>query len=342
MLATARATRRADAVLGAIATALVEQGVVGGDLRFETLDPALAPGAFPSSRLAVDAPGEAAPLADAISAALANVEGATVSRATSETTERLRISLDGAEVSSIEIHSARVAAPPDAKPRIAIVIDDVGYAEGPVRELLAISDRLTFSVLPYAPNSGELAEEIHRSGAEVMLHLPMEPDGKPGGFSREGMLLSTMPPSILRDRVSEALRKIPHVRGVNNHMGSKLTALPAPMHVVMDELASRRLFFLDSRTTADTVALKAARKAGVPSAERDVFLDDTATVDAILAQVGELERRAKRRGSGIAIGHPYPETIRALQKAVPRLLERGFEIVPASELVVRREIQRPN
>jgi uncharacterized protein len=160
----------------------------------------------------------------------------------------------------------------------------------------------------------------------------MQPEGEPGGFSREGMLLESMDAAALRALVASGLDKVPHASGVNNHMGSVLTARADPMRIVMEELAGRRLFFLDSRTTAKTVAYRLAREAGVPSAERDVFLDDVAEKKAIAAQLARLETLATRHGSAIAIGHPYPETVEALLAWLPGLEDEGFELVPASRL----------
>jgi polysaccharide deacetylase 2 family uncharacterized protein YibQ len=136
----------------------------------------------------------------------------------------------------------------------------------------------------------------------------------------------------LRKTLADDLDAVPNATGVNNHMGSVLTANADAMRVVMGELAQRRLFFLDSRTTAKTVAYRLAREAGVPSAERDVFLDDIAEKKAIAAQLARLEALAQRHGTAVAIGHPYPETVESLLEWLPTLAEKDLALVPASQL----------
>lgn len=337
ILRAARVARSAEKVSAAIAEALLERGVTRGDVRYETQTPPAKPDGFPRTEMAVDVREASAPLAELLEARMGAVEDATVVRAPvkgAAGAERVSVRIGGAEVAVVEIHPLKVVTPESGKPRIAIVIDDVGYTEDRVRELLAASDKITFAVLPYGPHVKTLADELHAAGAEVMLHLPMEPHGEPGGLSREGMLMSSMPEEILRSRIADALLAVPHVSGVNNHMGSRLTAEEPAMKVVMTEMKKRGLFFLDSRTSPDTVAYRAARAGGVRALERDVFLDDVAEVSAILEQVKVLRARATARGSAVAIGHPYPETVRALKIAIPALLRDGFEIVPASTLAV--------
>jgi polysaccharide deacetylase 2 family uncharacterized protein YibQ len=129
------------------------------------------------------------------------------------------------------------------------------------------------------------------------------------------------------------LETVPHAAGVNNHQGSRATADPALMQALMPALRERGLFFIDSRTTAATVAYDAAESAGVRSASRKVFLDDTATREAVLAQLDLAARDALRDGSAIAIGHPHPATIVALAEGVPGLESKGIRLVFASDLV---------
>lgn len=338
MLRRNRALKGAEEVGAALARVLDEQGVSRGDIRYETRRD--APGSpIPRTEMAIDVRGEAGAVASALAEALGALGSVQVERrphrASDGGAERLSVRRDGAELYALELFPIQSVPSEKSKPRIAIVIDDIGYTKERVHELLALSNRLTFAVLPYGPYVVELAGEIHARGAEVMLHMPMEPRGKPGGLSREGMLLDSMPEEILRTRLAEALLKVPHATGVNNHMGSHLTTRREAMDVVMDELVRRDLLFVDSRTSVETVAYRAARDRGVRAVERDVFLDDVAEVGAILVQIEQLEARARKRGSALAIGHPYPATVRALQIAVPRMLERGFEIVPASELAGR-------
>lgn len=335
ILASARAQRRADELSAALGRVLAEHGVGRGDVRYESVvAPEEGRASFPHTEMAVDVTLDVSSILEPLEAAVRKLEGATVRRESRAEHERVSFRLDGAEVVAVELYPMRLPAG-GGGPRIAIVIDDVGYAREPIYRLLGASTQVTFAVLPYGPYAKDLAGEIHAQGAQVMLHLPMQPEGEPGGFSKDGMLLESMDAARLRALVNEGLEKVPHAAGVNNHMGSVLTARAEPMRIVMDELAARgasHLFFLDSRTTAKTVAYRLAREAGVPAAERDVFLDDVASEKAIAAQLARLEALANKHGSAIAIGHPYPETVNALLAWLPGLEEKGFELVPASRL----------
>ena len=223
--------------------------------------------------------------------------------------------------------------------RVSIVIDDLGQELRPVHELLREPYPLTFSVLPDLPNSRATAAAAHESDREVMLHLPMEPLAtkmNPGaGAIRVGM------PGLEVDRVIESdLQSVPYVAGVNNHMGSRATSDPQLMAEVMKQLAARRLYFIDSRTAGSTVALDAARRAGIPAFYRSVFLDDTETVDYTLGQLRRLRAAVEAHGIALAIGHPHPTTIAALASFLPTLERDDIEIVPASRLVELAESAR--
>lgn len=333
--AFARAARRADELSAAVARVLAERGVGRGDVRYESVAPA-APAEgrpFPRSEMAIDVSHDPGVLAEMLEKAVRPLDGGTVRRETRVDHERLSFRLDGAEVIFVELHPLRLPAGEGDGPRIAIVIDDVGYTREPVYRLLGIAPEMTFAVLPYGPHAATLAAEIHAQGGEVMLHMPMQPEGVGGrGFSRESMLMSDMSEAEMVRTLAEALLKIPHVTGVNNHMGSALTADPSAMKVVMRELSERRLFFVDSRTSPRTVAYRVARELGVPSAERDVFLDDVAEPRAIEAELARLETLARKHDSAIAIGHPYPETIEALVRWIPTLEEKGIRLVRVSKL----------
>jgi polysaccharide deacetylase 2 family uncharacterized protein YibQ len=224
--------------------------------------------------------------------------------------------------------------------RAAVIMDDLGNDPGAAKMLLALPYPLTFSVLPDLPHSVRTADEAHAHGREVMLHLPMEPEpgapARPGpGEIKVGMTRAEV------ERMLEAdLDSVPHAAGINNHMGSRATADAALMAAVMRVVARRRLFFVDSRTTAQSTALHAARRAGVPSFYRSVFLDDTETVDYTLGQLRLFRRDIEAQGAAIAIGHPHPSTIAALKRFLPELERDGIELVPASELVRLPETAR--
>jgi polysaccharide deacetylase 2 family uncharacterized protein YibQ len=220
-------------------------------------------------------------------------------------------------------------SPSDA--RLAIILDDMGNDEGAAKALLELPVPLTFSVLPGLPSSSEVAEDAYRRGDQVMLHLPMQSQAGDEGQTTE--LRVGMNAGQVKTTIAGMLQAVPHVIGVNNHEGSRATADPALMNELMPLLRERNLFFIDSRTTAATVAYEAAAHAGVPAASRKVFLDDNISRDAILAQLDIARQDALRDGSAIAIGHPHAATIQALSEALPRLRTEGVRLVFVSELV---------
>lgn len=207
-------------------------------------------------------------------------------------------------------------APEPALPRLAIIIDDLGYAEPElVTRLVAQPVPFTVAVLPYQEHTKASAEIAHKAGKEVILHLPMEgrEDKDPGPDA----LLDRLPEADLRARTRKALAEVPYIAGANNHMGSKLTADRPRMRTVLEEFKGRKLFFVDSRTTKDTVAYDVAKELGLPSASRKVFLDDSKDFEEIRKQWERAVGLAKKDGEAIAIGHIYPETVAALEKLIP-------------------------
>ncbi|HEV2288018.1 MAG TPA: divergent polysaccharide deacetylase family protein [Candidatus Acidoferrales bacterium] len=250
---------------------------------------------------------------------------------------RFDLLLRGVRIESVRIGAPRSAnanqlAPSETGPRLAIIIDDIGADAAAAQTLLKLPVPLTFSVLPDQPHSAEIAEAVFRRGDQVMLHLPMEFEGstaKPEAVElRVGMNQSEVE-SIL----AAMLANVPHAIGVNNHEGSRATADPQLMAELMPALRARNLFFIDSRTTAATVAYDEAEQAGVPAASRNVFLDDVETRGAILGQLDLAVRDAQKQGSAIAIGHPHPATIAALAEELPQLKSRGIQLVFVSTLV---------
>jgi hypothetical protein len=217
--------------------------------------------------------------------------------------------------------------------RAAIVIDDMGRDLEAARKLLEIDAPLTFSVLPHLRYSQETAEEAHRAGREVMLHLPMEPEPNGHASAGEGALRVGMDRADVERIVADALDAVPYAAGVNNHMGSRATQNAALMAEVMQTLAGRRLYFIDSRTTAASTALDAARRQHLPAFYRAVFLDDTQTVDYTLGQLRQFQRKIEQDGVALAIGHPHPTTLTALEQFLPELDRADIELVAPSQVV---------
>jgi polysaccharide deacetylase 2 family uncharacterized protein YibQ len=237
------------------------------------------------------------------------------------------------------IHIVAPLAPPRpparqgaSNPRLAIIIDDLGYDRPAADRALALPFPLTFSVLPHLQLSTEVAEEAYRRGDEVLLHLPMESEAQ-GAKPEDAELRVGMNAQQIDQMLEGMLETVPHAAGVNNHQGSRATSDQALMDALMPELRKRGLFFIDSRTIASTVAYDTAERSGVHAASRKIFLDDTPTREAILAQLDLAARDALRDGFAIAIGHPHPATIAALTVGVPRLESRGIRFVFASDVV---------
>jgi polysaccharide deacetylase 2 family uncharacterized protein YibQ len=222
--------------------------------------------------------------------------------------------------------------------RAAIIVDDLGQNLEATRKLLALPYPITFSVLPHLRHSLDTAEEAHRAGREVMLHLPMEPDSPvpPGrGEIRVGMQAWEV-----ERIVEDDLASVPYAVGVNNHMGSRATTNTALMGELAEVLAERRLYFVDSRTTPASVAFDVARRKGVATFYRSVFLDDTETVAYTLGQLREFRRVIDEQGAALAIGHPNPTTVTALTRFLPELERADIQLVPASRLLQLPEVAR--
>jgi len=224
----------------------------------------------------------------------------------------------------------------DGPPRIAIVIDDFGYASpSGVAEFLEMDAPITISILPGTPHCRAIAEAARRSGKEVLLHAPMEPLGYPEVDPGEGALLLNHTHWEIRTRLTAAIDEIPEAVGVNNHMGSAFTRDRGRMRTVMAVLRDRELFFLDSMTDPQSTGFAEAERAGIPALRNNMFidsqLDELGTVD-VAGQLAELEAIARRRGAAIGIAHPHEETLRSLKRLLPEMAERGIELVTISEL----------
>jgi uncharacterized protein len=217
-------------------------------------------------------------------------------------------------------------------PRLAIILDDLGSDRSAADAIFALHYPLTISVLPNHPHSIEIAEEAHRRGFEVMLHLPMESVGNETPEAHE--LHPGMPAEDIPVLFEQMMQSVPNATGVNNHQGSQATADAALMDELMPVLQKWNLFYVDSRTTAATVAYDTAQRVGVRSGYRNVpFLDDVAEVSAVRKQLELAFRGAKDKGEAIAIGHPHPATLRALSELLPQAEARGVHLVYASDLV---------
>lgn len=201
-------------------------------------------------------------------------------------------------------------------PKVAIIIDDIGYQYETGRQLLELPLEFTFSFLPFAPYTKQLEESAYGKGKTVFLHLPLEPqstDFDPG----PGALMLADSPEIQRKKLKRCLAEVPHAVGVNNHMGSLYTEDKIAMDRLMVELSNLSLIFVDSYTTAASVGLESAREQGIKSSRRHVFLDNTLSKDHVCGQLEKLVKIAIESGFAIGIGHPHAETLEALKSCAP-------------------------
>ncbi len=218
-------------------------------------------------------------------------------------------------------------------PRIALVIDDLGRSLDEVDSLERLGVPLTYAVLPFESQTATVVAALRRHHQEILCHLPMEP--RSGGNPGPGALRLGMSSEQLRQSTAAALAAVPGAVGVNNHMGSGLSTDEPAMTAVLGVLAARGLFFLDSRTSAQTVGYRVATSLGVPAAERQVFLDDDLRAAAVADQFQHLLDVALARGEAIAIGHPHPATLATLAAEVPRARALGYRFVLVSALLDR-------
>lgn len=226
------------------------------------------------------------------------------------------------------VHAAP-ALPGSTPPKayLSLVIDDLGQNLPRDRRVLALPGPVTTAIMPDTPHAAEFAREAHRAGKIVILHMPMDPATGPFAWHPE------LPVEELEKRLNAALKAVPYTAGINNHMGSRMTAQRPAMTWLMAELQQRHKFFVDSRTSAQTVAAAEAQKIGLASVSRDVFLDDERTEAAIYAQLQTAISLARKQGSAVMIGHPYPQTLAVLERELPRLKAQGIDWIDIRQMI---------
>ncbi len=220
------------------------------------------------------------------------------------------------------------------KPVVAIIIDDMGAEVSQVRELMDIGVPLTFSVIPGLHQSREVATIAHNGGYEVMVHIPMEPQGYPQRRMEKNGLLMAYGDKEIAARMEGFMNVIPYAVGANNHMGSRFTEDREKMGVVLNVLKENGMFFIDSMTTPKSVGLAMAREMGLRATARTApFLDNSEDVSAIKVQLASLTKLAVKKGSAVGICHPHKGTIQALTEELPIMRKQGIRFVYASTLV---------
>ncbi|MBT3332477.1 MAG: hypothetical protein HN394_13280 [Rhodospirillaceae bacterium] len=230
---------------------------------------------------------------------------------------------------------AALAPPAKGRAQVAIVLDDMGLSQFRSDRAIALPRPITLAILPYGNHLDGLVARARTAGHEILVHLPMEPqaaDADPG----PNALLTGLPIPELDRRIAANLARLDGYVGINNHMGSRFTASSREMRRVMRALQARDLLFLDSLTTGKSTGHSLAREFGIPTVVRDIFLDNDRNPAKILKQLERTAARARKNGYAIAIGHPYPETLNALESWLPGLAKRGIVLVPISALVKQR------
>lgn len=297
-------SRVATGRLGLIALAVVAAGVLGFWLRPRHLPvPSLTPPRMVTAEERVAAAGKARARAGAVTA-----ESAAGRQGGSSPARR-------------------------SGPRLAIVIDDLGDSLETARKVLALEPAVTVAVIPFREASGAVAAAAVASDREVILHLPLEPERDAAMEGGSGFLRTSMEAGHLELQLERDLRAVPYIIGVNGHMGSRFTRDPRAMRMLLGALRERGLFFLDSKTSPESVAAEVAAGLQVPFAERSVFLDHDPAPAAVAQAIATAAAIARRTGEAIAIGHPHASTLAALATWLPQAASQGIEVVPVSALV---------
>jgi polysaccharide deacetylase 2 family uncharacterized protein YibQ len=217
-------------------------------------------------------------------------------------------------------------------PKVAFIIDDLGYETGVAKKIMELEFPVALSILPFLRYSEFIAEEGKKNNQEIMLHLPMESNNSstnPG----PGAIKFYMSEEEIRQAVRDCILDFPYIIGANNHMGSKITEDRKIMEIILEEIKEYNLFFIDSITTKDSIAYEVAQEMKIKSAARSVFLDNENDMEYIKGQMLEVQETALKEGVVIAIGHSRINTFYVLKRMVPELIKAGIEIVPVSELV---------
>jgi len=296
-----------------------------------------APRAFDLNRFVLDVEAaahdlggrvEPRPLSERGGYGLARLEGEVAG-------EKWRVVVVGEKVGA-RGRAPRRAAPSGARGRLAIVLDDAGNSLAPLGDLERLPLAVAVAVLPNAAQAGEVARALAATGREVLVHMPMEASGDSEPGPGPGAIEVGLDALEVRRRLEQAFAVMPQARGLNNHMGSRATADAATMGMVMAVVAERGLYFLDSRTSADSVAERIARQSGVATLHRDVFLDVVQEPGAIARALDEAVAEAQESGSAVAIGHVHGVTVAVLAAELPKLADRVTLVAPSRLAAARK------
>ncbi|MDD8012165.1 MAG: divergent polysaccharide deacetylase family protein [Acidobacteriota bacterium] len=250
--------------------------------------------------------------------------------------KRLALKAPEEDILKVPSEGKKPSAPkakPAKAPRLAIIIDDLGYADLISGQLRELGIPITAAVIPDSPFARSEAQRLHDFGLEAIIHLPMQPMDPANHHPRDQFVLIDSSAAEIQALLQNAMSIVPFAGGVNNHMGSLLTSDQQAMRRVLGLIKEQGLFFIDSKTTTSTVAHAVARALKVRTALRDVFLDDVQTYEHASAQIRRLVELARQNGRALAIGHPFPSTLAALRDSIPWLKQQRVEIVFASAIL---------
>lgn len=220
------------------------------------------------------------------------------------------------------------------RPAIVLIIDDLGYSRELGIRATELPGPINCAILPHTPNAISLANKASQLGHEILIHTPMSNiSDKPLG---PGGLTVNMGQEEFTQTLREAIEAVPFAKGVSNHMGSLLTQHQQHMEWLMEELSLRDYYFVDSRTTPNSLAYKAANQQNIPSLRRDIFLDHHRNADQIARQYKKLLAKARRDGIAVAIAHPYPETLQLLEQELPKLAAQGFKLMSITNAILAK------
>ncbi len=232
---------------------------------------------------------------------------------------------------SMEVYEERKEDIEKYEGEFAIIIDDIGYSVNSVEELVKIKEPLTLSILPFLPDSQVCADIAKKNGKEIMIHMPMESNN--GNDPEKDIIKETMTEEEIRFMIGRAISSLPDAKGMNNHKGSKITQREYIMEIILSELKKNNLFFIDSKTSDHSIALKTARRLGVLSSERSIFLDSINSKPEIKKNILKLFKIAKTKKRAIGIAHPYPDTIEVLKEMLPKVKYHSVKPVFVSEII---------
>ena len=218
--------------------------------------------------------------------------------------------------------------------KVAIIVDDMGFSLQTIEDLCSIGESMTIAILPYSPWAVETAHIARNNNLEVILHLPLESlNDYESNQNTEGLIHSGMSEEEILQTLYDSLEQVPFIQGVNNHMGSKITAQRQFMMPILKTLKEKNLFFIDSVTSGRSIAYPLARELGIPTAERHVFLDTIPDEESIKKSLLQLFRLAQRRGTAVGICHPLEETVKVLIENFNKIEDFHCEAVPVSQVL---------